>query len=218
MSLGEKIKFLRTKEGITQEAMAERLNVSRSAIAKWEAGNGTPEISNLKMISQMFAISLDELLGDACETDDGSQEGDKPDTSVLEYSGGYYDIDLKGWNDGVYDVLVVGEDKDFIFYQKKAKENCLYGLIGKRYITAIQKSRKHSGASERFEPIERNYFCGKPVCIDPATQEGFIKGFFDFRSDDYRDVRIISFTDAMVNLQFGGELSVDSIAKIEVLN
>lgn len=64
MTLGEQIRFLRMKESITQEGLAERLNVSRSAIAKWETDNGTPDISNLKMISQMFAVSIDELLSD----------------------------------------------------------------------------------------------------------------------------------------------------------
>lgn len=48
MTLGEKLRFLRTKESITQEVLAERLDVSRSAIAKWETDNETPDIGNLK--------------------------------------------------------------------------------------------------------------------------------------------------------------------------
>ena len=69
MTLGEKIKLLRTKNGITQEIMAEKLNVSRSAIAKWETNNGFPEISNLKMISKIFHVSLDELINDDKNTE-----------------------------------------------------------------------------------------------------------------------------------------------------
>lgn len=56
MTLGEKIKFLREKKGITQECLAEELNVSRSAIAKWESDNGIPDIDNLKRISNYFDI------------------------------------------------------------------------------------------------------------------------------------------------------------------
>ena len=62
MTLGEKIKFLRIKKGITQEAFAEKLNVSRSAIAKWETNGGVPEISNLKMISQIFDFRNDDYV------------------------------------------------------------------------------------------------------------------------------------------------------------
>lgn len=62
MTLGDKLKLLRTKKGMTQEALAEKLNVSRSAIAKWESNNGIPEISNLKQISQVLNVSLDEIL------------------------------------------------------------------------------------------------------------------------------------------------------------
>ena len=60
MNLGDKLKLLRTQKGLTQEAFAEVLQVSRSAVAKWESNNGIPEISNLKQISQVLNISLDE--------------------------------------------------------------------------------------------------------------------------------------------------------------
>lgn len=43
MTLGDKIKNLRTNAGFTQETFAEKLNVSRSAIAKWESNKGIPE-------------------------------------------------------------------------------------------------------------------------------------------------------------------------------
>lgn len=44
MTIGEKIKQLRSEKGLSQEKLAERLNVSRSAIAKWETDGGIPEI------------------------------------------------------------------------------------------------------------------------------------------------------------------------------
>ncbi len=218
MNLGEKLRFLRTKESITQEALAEKLNVSRSAIAKWETNNGTPDISNLKMISQIFAISMDELLDEAYQIDESSLKEVTSDRSCSEYIGYYYNIELKGWNDGVSDVLIVGEDKDFIFYQKKAKESYLYGLIGKRYITSINRSLKCNVLSEHTEFTGRKYFCKKHVFVELAAKEGVIKGFFDFRNDDYREVVIDSFTDKIVNLKFGGEISIDTISKIEELD
>ncbi len=217
MTVGEKIKFLRTRQSITQEALAEKLNVSRSAIAKWETNNGTPDISNLKIISQMFAISIDELLDDAQQMDERTSKDTTSDGDCLEYKGHYYDIELKGWNDGVYDVLIIGEDQDFLFYQKKVKENSLYGLIGKRYVTSVNKKSECSAWTECPEFVGRNYFCGKHVFLELAAKEGVIKGFFDFRNDDYRDVVIQAFTDTMVSLKLGGEISIDTITKIEEL-
>ena len=215
MTLGEKIKFLRSKESITQEEFAEKLNVSRSAIAKWETDNGTPDIANLKMISQMFEISIDDLLNDEFGLSDSVIDGEETDTGCEVYEGYYWDIELKGWNDGVCGVLIIGEDKDFIYYQKQ--ENHLYGLIGKRYITSIRRKEKLNTEYEGSVFIDRSYFCKKHVLLELAAKEGLIQGFFDFRNDDYMDVIINSITDTKISLKFGGEISIDMISKIEEL-
>lgn len=60
--LGKKIVSLRKKEGLSQEALAERLNVSRQTIGKWELGDTSPDIIQAKNVSKIFKISLDELL------------------------------------------------------------------------------------------------------------------------------------------------------------
>lgn len=60
--LSEKLKQLRAKKGLTQEQVAKKLGVTRSAIARWESGKGIPDISNLIVISDFYHISLDELI------------------------------------------------------------------------------------------------------------------------------------------------------------
>ena len=60
--LSGKLKELRTGAGLTQEQVAEKLGVTRSAIARWESGKGIPDISNLILISDYFNISLDEMI------------------------------------------------------------------------------------------------------------------------------------------------------------
>lgn len=60
--LSGKLKELRTEAGLTQEQVAEKLGVTRSAIARWESGKGIPDISNLILISDYFNISLDEMI------------------------------------------------------------------------------------------------------------------------------------------------------------
>lgn len=62
MEFNEKLQELRKRKGLTQEELAERLYVSRTAISKWESGRGFPNIESLKAISKTFCVSLDELL------------------------------------------------------------------------------------------------------------------------------------------------------------
>ena len=62
MLFNEKLKKLRKEKNLTQEDLAERLNVSRQAITKWESGEGVPDIENLKQISIYFDVSIDELV------------------------------------------------------------------------------------------------------------------------------------------------------------
>ena len=62
MELNEKLQQLRKQKGFTQEELAEKLYVSRTAISKWESGRGYPSIDSLKAISKLFGISIDELL------------------------------------------------------------------------------------------------------------------------------------------------------------
>ena len=62
MEFNEKLQYFRKKSNLTQEELAEKLFVSRTAISKWESGRGMPSISSLKAISEVFNVSIDELL------------------------------------------------------------------------------------------------------------------------------------------------------------
>lgn len=62
MLFNEKLKELRKSKKLTQEELAEKLNVSRQAITKWESGEGIPDIENLKQISILFNTTIDELV------------------------------------------------------------------------------------------------------------------------------------------------------------
>lgn len=64
MLLGEKIKKLRTDNGLTQDELAEKIFVTRTAVSKWETGKGMPGIESLKELSRLFGVSLDELISD----------------------------------------------------------------------------------------------------------------------------------------------------------
>ena len=62
MKISQVLKDIRQQNHLTQETLAERLKVSRSAIARWESGKGIPDIGNLIAISREFDISLDTLI------------------------------------------------------------------------------------------------------------------------------------------------------------
>ncbi|MBQ3266006.1 MAG: helix-turn-helix transcriptional regulator [Ruminococcus sp.] len=63
MEFSEKLQKLRKKQNLTQEELAEKLYVSRTAISKWESGRGYPSIDSLKVIAKYFHITIDELIG-----------------------------------------------------------------------------------------------------------------------------------------------------------
>ena len=64
MTLGETLKETRKQASLSQEQLAEKLGVSRSAVAKWETDNGIPDVGNLKVIAQLLNVSIDYLLDD----------------------------------------------------------------------------------------------------------------------------------------------------------
>ncbi len=65
MNFAEKLYTLRTQGGYSQEGLAEKLNVSRQAVSKWETGPTLPETDKLIAISELFNVSIDSLLIDS---------------------------------------------------------------------------------------------------------------------------------------------------------
>lgn len=64
MMLPEKIQFLRKRQGLSQEELAERLVVSRQSVSKWEQGLSQPEISKVIQLASIFGVTTDQLLMD----------------------------------------------------------------------------------------------------------------------------------------------------------
>ena len=62
MNLGKKIAELRKKNNLSQEELADKVGVARQTISKWETGDTTPDINQVKIISKIFNISIDELV------------------------------------------------------------------------------------------------------------------------------------------------------------
>jgi len=63
MTIGEKLAELRKQKNLTQENVAEILNVTRQTISNWELGQTVPDLEQAKELSKLYQISLDELVG-----------------------------------------------------------------------------------------------------------------------------------------------------------
>lgn len=103
----EKLKSLRKEAKLSQEQLADKLNVSRQAVTKWESNGGTPDLDNLIAIASLFQLSLDELLDHQHGLPKASA-----DESVTEY-----DIDGKKR----FDISIIS-----------SKKVCLYGYEGEK--------------------------------------------------------------------------------------
>ncbi len=70
MKFEENLRELRKQNGLSQEELAEKLNVSRQAVSKWENGSGYPELDKLMVLCELFHCTMDDLLkGDVKERD-----------------------------------------------------------------------------------------------------------------------------------------------------
>ena len=64
MEFGSKLYGLRKEKGLSQEELANRLEVTRQTVSKWELGDSTPDLDKLVMLAEIFEVSLDELVLD----------------------------------------------------------------------------------------------------------------------------------------------------------
>lgn len=75
MNFSDKLQILRKNKGLTQEELADKLNVSRAAVAKWEAGQSYPDIANLIQLSEMMNVTVDYLVKDqSCSVEPSAGE------------------------------------------------------------------------------------------------------------------------------------------------
>ncbi len=85
MEIKDKIKQLRKNKNLSQERLAEELNISRQAVTKWESGETMPDIDNLIQISDIFNISLDRLLKDDNCVDNLNNNYNYKSNEVIEF-------------------------------------------------------------------------------------------------------------------------------------
>ena len=115
MNLSEKILYCRKKAGLSQEALAEKLGVSRQAVSKWETGDAVPELSKLVLLAKAFDVTTDWLLSESEPEPEESPEPEIPPVpETPAQSGNWVEsipgvigrlIRRYGWLYGVYTAL-----------------------------------------------------------------------------------------------------------------
>ena len=87
MSLATNLANLRKKHNLTQMELAEKLNVSRQAISRWEVGAAVPSTDNLKTLSVLYGVSVDDILkGETTSVPQSSDLSDSPQETPSSHS------------------------------------------------------------------------------------------------------------------------------------
>ena len=91
MKLNEKIVKLRKKNGLSQEDLANKMNVSRQAVSRWEHDTALPDANNILQLSKLFGVTADYLLNDDYESDfdvpaikETKQNADKKEKNIIQ--------------------------------------------------------------------------------------------------------------------------------------
>lgn len=107
---------LRKQAGISQEELAERLNVSRQAISKWERGEACPDMDNLVAIANLFNVSLDTLVNEA-NAPDATQDSSQKHVKIE--IGNALKVEVNGDDDDDDDDDEEDEDDPAVIESKK---------------------------------------------------------------------------------------------------
>lgn len=154
MTIGERIKELRKKNGITQEKLAEHLCISYQAVSKWECGLSSPDLSIIVSLTKLFGISADELLG-ISESDD-DQKRKRYNTALQKYRNSY-DYNGSYW---WAKEAVLAYPKDY---------NYLEWLAFAEYNLAFDESQSENPSGEYFDELIENSLRHYEIVIENCT-------------------------------------------------
>ena len=223
MTIGERIKQARKEMGISQEQLADKLPVSRAAVAKWENDIGMPDIENLKKLSEVLGMSIDEIVGNTIQNRDSklgtalkSDRGICTIKAEADYIGKKCSVEMIDWNDGIEDSYIVSKDERFLYYVKIEKKSTMVGALAKEYINEIaicSKKEKKAVDLSAFSNIQSDFFLNRPVDIyleDKHIWDGILT-----KDTEILGTGIVSISDKYIRLVSGREIETGKVTKIE---
>lgn len=131
MLFGEKLYQLRKENNLSQEQLAEKCNVSRQAVSKWESGQGYPEMEKVLQLCDILKVDLDYLMRDntsRSENTNTKENSITKDNNIIfkSFIGKWVKIFLDDKEfKGLYKVGIVAMNKEFIIFEDKAKKGVI---------------------------------------------------------------------------------------------
>lgn len=180
MTFGEKLYQLRTGRGMSQEALARALGVSRQAISRWELGEVVPDTANVLAVSRKFGVSTDYLLRENCLCDSDIPVEKEAEESLKERqyqvgSGiGYRFLALAGpavWH------MHYGEDDATLLLPFTLCWTLLFGILLARTMVKVRKrDEKMANRLLRNDALCACFICFLPTALKwlPGKWEIFL--------------------------------------------
>lgn len=209
MLLHQKLSILRKQSGLTQEQLAEELNVSRQAVSKWERGEAVPDLNTLIALADFYDINLDELIRDDCKLDlnhDFTEEQANSQCDYAQYIGKICDISVNSFRFSVLrNAEIIGVSERWLCFVKNNRlgfvniKKLLGGIIIKKDGTyhALPFSNPICGKCRIH--VNNTYFGGKSYLLSEITEisqnELTIKTGKFYAKESFDDISVILMSD-----------------------
>ena len=161
MTFGEKLKNARKDAGLSQEQLAEKMSVSRSAIAKWESDKGMPDVNNLKVMSQLLNVSVDYLLDD----------DEKISFNEIKEAINLEDYEKSG---------KCRDKRDAVCFAKHRDADAIYALISKRKMSKAEAILDFIVQPGIVETLDRFNGLAGYYLVEKGNKQYFVKVTNDF--------------------------------------
>lgn len=149
MNFGNKIKELRLKNHLSQEELAEKIYVTRTAVSKWENDRGLPNLESLKCLSNLFEVSIDDLISE--EDIEKDKEIDKKKSRTF-YIGAIFCLFITM----IFSLLV------HYLQNKYLQIPCILGMFGYIILAMMSKGKYEKNVGKK---ILLSYFISRIVVL-----------------------------------------------------
>ncbi len=197
MKIAEKIAKLRKSEGLSQEDLANELNVSRQTVYKWESGIANPELEKIKNIAKMFDVSFDYLMDDDVETNEKKEVKKKPKFRGIYYTGEELELNHADIDHGHVDSKKRGSGRSDEFFEMQENTcNSVMELIEATEVFRLQPDANIVCFYNKEKGVFGLYYAGKVQFVCP------IENFIDIEMETEKPF-LVSSKAAIKSVGFG---------------